>query len=81
MRRCVDDADEQAESALDETVRRAQYGALEEMVRQAREQAPTPLSFAWLSGPWDLDTTAALYIARRAGLTRDSTVPLRMPSG
>lgn len=78
---CIDDDDEHAESALDEAVRRAQDGALEKMVRQARERALAPLSFAWLSGPWDLDTTAALDIARRAGLTHDSTGAPRVPTG
>ncbi|WP_433478548.1 hypothetical protein ACQPZP_16830 [Spirillospora sp. CA-142024] len=71
----VDADDEETDLALDETIERAQGGALEGMVRRAREQALSAEDFAWFSDRWNLDTTAALQLAHGAGLTPGSTFP------
>ncbi|MEO3823732.1 hypothetical protein [Actinomadura sp. B10D3] len=74
------DDDEDVDSALDETIGRARKGALEEMVRQARERALSADGFAWFSERFDLDLTAALRTAQRAGLTPGSAFP-ELPAG
>ncbi|MFG2001450.1 hypothetical protein ACGFNU_20100 [Spirillospora sp. NPDC048911] len=60
--------DDELMEALEETVRLAQDGALEDMVRQARERALSAQSFAWLGHGWEPDVSAALDVAARAGL-------------
>ncbi|KAB2369628.1 hypothetical protein [Actinomadura montaniterrae] len=62
-------------AALEETVRAAREGALEETLRRAREGALSAESFAWLSNGWEPDLSAALDIARHAGLTPNAPQP------
>lgn len=74
----ADDYDE-AEQDLDSTIERALGGALEEMIRQARERELSAASFAWLGDRWDLDIDAALRLAHQAGLTPEGHIPQAPP--
>jgi hypothetical protein len=70
-----DEDSEQLDQALAVVIRRAEQGALVEMVRQARERALSAESFAWLGDHWNLDIASALRLADRAGLTPGSVTP------